>query len=79
MLRIVVTVALIAFGVGAFFGAGPEIDSPINPFGVFFLGFAALAWFAWKPMAAGANSRPGILDAFGRNMLGEKRRKTSSS
>ena len=73
--RLIVTLGLIAFAVGAFLGAGPTQVTP-NPFGLFFLGLAALAWSAWKPILGGLRSRDaGILDAFTRNNLGKTPRK----
>src|SRR5947209_9482616 len=52
-LRLIVTIAILAFAVGAFFGAGPTEAGLLNSFGICFLGLAVLAWFAWKPMTGG--------------------------
>lgn len=76
IIRLIVALGLIAFALGAFLGAGPTQVRP-NPFGLFFLGLAALAWFAWKPMMSGFSSRQtGTLDAFTRNNLGDTPRKS---
>jgi hypothetical protein len=77
ILRLIVTLGLIGFAVGAFCGAGPT-SSPVSPFGIFFLGLAALAWFAWKPIAGGLRQDTGVWDAFSRNAMDQERRKTSS-
>jgi hypothetical protein len=61
ILRVITTIIILLFAIGAFCGAGPTRVGPINPFGVFFLGLAALVWFAWKPMSAGLD-QPGIWD-----------------
>ena len=75
-LRLVATLGFIGFAIGAFLGAGPTTAIIPNPFGLLFLGLAALAWFAWKPMLSGLNSREtGDLDAFVRNNLGDTPRK----
>jgi hypothetical protein len=77
--RLITTVAILAFAVGAFFGAGPTEAGPLNSFGICFLGLAVLVWFAWKPMMAGlSQSHTGVIDAFGRNIMGDHARKTSS-
>lgn len=77
ILRLIVTLGLLSFAIGAFCGAGPT-TSTISPFGIFFLGLAALAWFAWKPIVGGLSQDTGIWDAFSRNAMGRGRRKTSS-
>lgn len=77
VLRLFVTIVLLAFAVGAFFGAGPTTVRP-SPFGIFFLGVAILVWFAWKPMRAGLGTRTGIWDAFVQNNVERRERKTSS-
>ena len=75
ILRLIVTLGLVAFAIGAFLGAGPTQITP-NPFGLLFLGLAALAWFGWKPIMSGLNSRSmGDLDVFARNNLGDTPRK----
>jgi hypothetical protein len=51
--RLIVTIAILAFAVGAFFGAGPTEAGLLNSFGICFLGLAVLVWFAWKPMMGG--------------------------
>lgn len=74
--RLIVTLGLIAFGIGAFLGAGPTPPFTPNPFGLLFLGLAALAWFGWKTIMSGLNSRSmGDLDVFARNNLGDTPRK----
>ena len=78
MLRLITTLGLLAFAIGAFCGAGPITGSPISPFGVFFLFLAALTWFAWKPMARGLGREAGVWDAFGRNILGGNPHRTGS-
>ena len=77
-LRLIVIAAVLLLAVGGFLGAGPMPGGPFNPFGLLFLGVAALVWFAWEPMKAGLEERPGLLDAFTRNTLGTWQRKTSS-
>jgi hypothetical protein len=74
---IIVTAALVLAG-GGFTGAGPTPGDPFNPFGLLFLGLAALAWLAWEPIKGGLESRPGLFDAITRNILGTRERKTSS-
>ena len=69
--RLIVTLGLFAFAIGAFCGAGPTKVIP-NPFGLLFLGLAALAWFGWKPMMNALNGRDiGTLDAFTRKPGGQ--------
>ena len=67
-LRLISTLAALAFAVGAFCGAGPTAVSP-SPFGFFFVGIAAPIWFAWRPMAGGLD-RPGTWDAITKGWLG---------
>jgi hypothetical protein len=75
ILRLIVTLGLVAFAIGAFLGAGPTQVTP-NPFGLLFLGLSALAWFGWKSMMSGLDGRDtGTLDAFTRNNLGDTPRK----
>jgi hypothetical protein len=76
--RLIIIAVALLLAVGGFLGAGPMPDGPLNPFGWLFLGVAALVWFAWGPMKAGLEERPGLLDAFTRNILGTWKRKTSS-
>lgn len=71
MLRVIVTIAALAFAIGAFCGAGPTTVVP-NPFGLLFLGIAIFLWFAWKPMSAGFD-RPGIWDSITGSWLGWRR------
>ena len=75
---LIVTVALL-FSAGGFLGAGPTPAGPFNPFGLLFLGIAALVWLEWIPMKGGLEQRTGIWDAFTRNILGTRKRETSSS
>lgn len=77
-LRLIMIAAVLLLAVGGFLGAGPMPGGPLNPFGLLFLGVAALVWFAWEPMKAGVEERPGLLDAFTRNVLGTRERKASS-
>ncbi|MFZ2008307.1 MAG: hypothetical protein WAV02_24720, partial [Stellaceae bacterium] len=77
-LRLIVIAAVLLLSVGGFLGAGPMPGGPFNPFGLLFLGVAGLVWFAWEPMKAGLEGRPGLFDAFARNILGTRQRKTSS-
>jgi hypothetical protein len=77
VLRLVTTIVVLLFAIGAFCGAGPTRVGPVNPFGIFFLGLAALVWFAWKPMSAGFD-QPGIWDAITRSWLGSRERKSGS-
>ena len=77
--RLIMTIAILAFAVLAFFGFGPTEGGPFNSFGICFLGLAVLIWFAWRPMIAGlSQSRTGAIDAFARNILGDGARKSSS-
>jgi len=77
ILRLIVTLGLIGFAIGAFCGAGPTTNA-VSPFGIFFLGLAALAWFAWKPIVGGLSQDAGVWDAFSRNAMGQDRHRTSS-
>jgi len=79
IVRLACTLGLLLFAIGAFLGAGPTHAGLMDPFGLFFLGLAVLAWFAWKPMANGLGSDTGVWDAFSRNVLRGHRRTTSSS
>jgi hypothetical protein len=77
ILRVITTLVILLFAIGAFCGAGPTRVGPINPFGVFFLGLAALVWFAWTPMSAGLD-QPGIWDGIIRSYTRSRDRKDSS-
>ena len=66
--RISWTLAALAFGIGAFCGAGPTRIVP-NPFGIFFLFVAAFVWFGWNRIRA-ALGGPGVFDAFTGNYVG---------
>jgi hypothetical protein len=66
--KLVVTIAALAFAIGAFCGTGPTTISP-SPFGFLFLGIAALVWFVWKPTSEGFN-RPGIWDSITKGWRG---------
>lgn len=72
ILRLVTTIFFLLFAIGAFCGAGPTRVSP-NPFGLLFLGLAALVWFAWKPISAGLDQH----DAMSRNWMLRDRRNGS--
>lgn len=76
ILRLVTTIFFLLFAIGAFCGAGPTRVSP-NPFGLLFLGLAALVWFAWKPISAGLDQQQGIFDAMSRNWMLRDRRNGS--
>ena len=78
-LRLIIVMAALLFAVGGFLGAGPTPGGLTNPFGWLFLGIAALVWLEWQPMRGGLEQRPGIWDAFSRNILGIGKDKTSSS
>jgi hypothetical protein len=67
--RILVTLIVLAFAIGAFCGAGPTRIGPPNPFGVLFLAIAALVWFGWDRIRA-ALGGAGIFDAFTGNYVG---------
>ena len=75
MLRLILVVGALVLAVGGFLGAGPPPASPFNPFGLLFLGLGALVWLLWEPMKGGLESRT---DAFTRNVLRMRERKTSS-
>ena len=77
ILILITTIIVLLFAIGAFCGAGPTRVGPVNPFGVFFLGLAALVWFAWKPMSAGLDQQR-IWDSIIRRGRGPRQRKTSS-
>lgn len=77
-LRLILVAAALVLAIGGFLGAGPTPASPFNPFGLLFLGLAALIWLEWEPMKGGLQSRTGIWDAFTRNVLRMRERKTSS-
>jgi hypothetical protein len=68
--RLIATIVALAFAIGAFLGASPTTFTP-NPFGLLFLGIAALIWFAWRPMSAGFD-RPGIWDSITEGWLGRR-------
>jgi hypothetical protein len=67
--RILVTLVVLAFAIGAFCGAGPTRVGPLNPFGIFFLAITAAVWFGWDRIRA-ALGGPGIFDAFTGNYVG---------
>jgi hypothetical protein len=73
--RLILVTAALALAIGGFLGAGPTPASPLNPFGLRFLGLAVLIWLEWEPMKRGLQSRPGPLDAITRNVLGMRERK----
>lgn len=50
--RILVTLAVLAFAIGAFCGAGPTTVQP-SPFGLLFLFVAAFVWFKWDRLKPG--------------------------
>lgn len=77
-LRLILVIAALALAIGGFLGVGPTPASPFNPFGLLFLGLAALIWLEWEPFKGGLESRTGIWDAFSRNILGMRKRRTSS-
>jgi hypothetical protein len=77
-LRLIIVALALLFAVGGFLGAGPTPGGPFNPFGWLFVGLAVLFWLVWEPMKGGLESRLGLLDAFTRNILGTRERKTSS-
>lgn len=66
--RILCTLGVLAFAIGAFCGAGPTTVSP-SPFGILFLGIAALVWFAWRPATRGFD-QPGTFDSITRGWAG---------
>lgn len=78
MLRLILVAAAFVLAIGGFLGAGPTPASPLNPFGLLFIGLAALIWFAWGPMTGGLQSRPGLLDGITPNFLVVRGRRTSS-
>jgi hypothetical protein len=78
ILRLIVIAVALLLAIGGFLGASPIPGGPLNPFGLLFLGVAALVWFAWKPMKGGLESRPGLLDGVTPNFLGMRNRETSS-
>jgi hypothetical protein len=78
MLRWVIATTALLLAAGGFLGAGPTPGGPFNPFGWLFVGLAALVWFEWAPIKAGLDQRPGLFDAFTRNILGTTKCKTSS-
>jgi len=77
-LRLIIVVAALLFAIGGFLGAGPTPGGLFNPFGWLFLGLAALVWLAWQPLKGGLEQRTGIWDAFTGNILGMRKRTTSS-
>ena len=66
--RLITTATLLAFSIGAFFGAGPTEASPLNSFGLAFLAFAGLVWFSWKHMTSGFD-QPGTFDGLAKTWL----------
>ena len=52
IVRIVVTLVVLGFAIGAFCGAGPTTVQP-SPFGLLFLFAAAFVWFKWERFRAG--------------------------
>jgi hypothetical protein len=78
-LRLILVAAAIVLAIGGSLGFGPTPASPFNPFGLLFLGLAALIWLEWEPFKGGLQSRAGIWDAFTRNILRIRERKTSSN
>jgi hypothetical protein len=77
-LRLILVAAALLFAIGGFLGAGPTPGGLFNPFGWLFLGLAALVWLEWEPIKGGLEQRTGIWDAFTGNILGTRKRKTSS-
>lgn len=51
--RILVTLVVLGFAIGAFCGAGPTRMGLFDPFGIFFLFLAAFAWFKWDRLKPG--------------------------
>ena len=45
--RLFWTAVTLLFAAGGFFGAAPTPASPLNPFGILFLGLSGLIWFGW--------------------------------
>jgi hypothetical protein len=66
--RVLTTLALIAFGIAAFFGASPTQVQP-NPFGILFLAIAVGVWFGWGKLRQWSGG-PGVFDALGGNFVG---------
>ncbi len=58
--RLFITMILLLFAAGGFFGASPMAAGPFNPFGILFLGLAVLAWSKWT-IITGAFS-PALFD-----------------
>jgi hypothetical protein len=77
-LRLTLVAAAIVLAIGGFLGCGPTPASPFNPFGLLFVGLAALVWLEWEPFKGGLQSRPGLFDGITRNFVGTQERKTSS-
>jgi hypothetical protein len=77
-LRLIMVTFALVFAAGGFLGAGPTPAGPFNPFGWLFIGLAALIWLAWDAIKGGLDQRTGVMDAFTRNILGTRERKTSS-
>ena len=51
--RILVTLVVLGFAIGAFCGAGPTRMGLFDPFGIFFLFVAAFVWFKWHRLKPG--------------------------
>jgi hypothetical protein len=68
LVRVLLTLGLLAFGIGAFLGASPTQVQP-NPFGVLFLAIASGVWFGWDKIRDWSGG-PGIFDALGGNLVG---------
>lgn len=77
-LRLTLVAAALVLAIGGFLGFGPTPASPFNPFGLLFLGLAALIWLEWEPFKGGLESRPGLFDGITRNFVGTRERKASS-
>jgi hypothetical protein len=60
VVRAVSTLVALALAIAAFCGASPSQIQP-NPFGILFLGVAALIWFKWRRFKYGFD-RPGMDD-----------------
>ena len=78
VLRLIIVTLALLLAAGGFLGAGPTPAGPFNPFGWLFVGLAALVWLEWDLMKAALDQRTGVMDAFVRNILRTRERKTSS-